>query len=69
MMTRDSGSLAWTSAIMALVGVLTPLAGCAIAGPEGVHLSDCENRGYTPGTAAYNRCLVRQAQHREYIRE
>ena len=47
----------YAAALLLILLLLAPLAGCVIAGPEGSHRSDCENRGYTPGTAAYNRCL------------
>jgi len=56
-MTRGGGFSSFLLAALALVAFAAPLAGCAIAGPEGAHRSDCENRGYTRGTAAYNRCL------------
>ncbi len=56
-MTRVGGSPSSVLAILALIAVSAPNAGCAIAGPEGAHRSDCENRGYTRGTAAYDRCL------------
>ncbi len=56
-MRRSGGPFFSVLAILALFSLFAPLAGCAIAGPEGAHRSDCENRGYTRGTAAYDRCL------------
>ena len=44
------------------------LAGCAVAGPEGAHRSDCENRGYVRGTPAYDRCL-RDAGGRAFLED
>ncbi len=56
-MLRDSDSRLSISATLALIALCAPLAGCARAGPEAAHRTDCENRGFTPGTPAYDRCL------------
>ncbi len=67
-MTRGGGSPSSVLAILALIVLSAPNAGCAIAGPEGSHRTDCENRGYTRGTAAYDSCL-RDAGGRTFLRE